>query len=261
MKWIGIIDADSLLYQACFVNEEKVDGVRRLKEQDKSIALRNTLATLKKTINNIKVATRCAEYRLLITGPGNFRYDIATIKPYKGNRKKEDKPFLLKEATDYIKAYQNAQEICGREADDYCAELNNYYNNKDGYRSLLLHIDKDLNTIPGYHYNYSTKKFYRVTEFQAIRFFYMQMLEGDTADNIEGVKYIGKAKAKELLRPCKTPEELDLVVAKAFKFNKRKSYTYDQMVETGRLLHMQRHAEDWWTPITTKESFDELQPD
>lgn len=77
---------------------------------------------------------------------------------------------------------------------------------KDEY--IILSLDKDMKTIPGLHFNYYVKKVGEtkemvglsfVTKEEAIYNFYFQMLVGDNADNISGVKGIGEVKAKKIL--------------------------------------------------------------
>lgn len=66
-------------------------------------------------------------------------------------------------------------------------------------RGVICSIDKDLNNIPGLHYNFSTKEKYFVTEAGALVNFYRQCLTGDTTDTVPGVKGIGWGTAKKLI--------------------------------------------------------------
>ena len=74
---------------------------------------------------------------------------------------------------------------------------------RDGWGIATL--DKDLDGVPGWHYVWKGKRegvFY-VTETEADRFFYTQMLTGDATDNIPGLfKMVGvKALAKTKAPP------------------------------------------------------------
>ena len=57
------------------------------------------------------------DVKLYLTGGGNFRFDIATVKPYKGNRKQE-KPFYLPSVRKYLETKWGAVVVEGMEADD-----------------------------------------------------------------------------------------------------------------------------------------------
>ena len=51
----------------------------------------------------------------------------------------------------------------------------------------------------GNHYNFVNKVFTNVTKKQGTEFFYQQMLTGDSADNIVGIRGLGNVKAKKIL--------------------------------------------------------------
>jgi len=74
--------------------------------------------------------------------------------------------------------------------------------------TCIVSIDKDLDMIPGWHYNHVKEVLYYVTEWDAIYNFYYQLLIGDPSDNIKGAKGIGKAKAARILEDCETEAEL-----------------------------------------------------
>lgn len=59
-----------------------------------------------------------------------------------------------------------------------------------GTDSVIASIDKDLLQIPGYHYDFVKGIERFVSPFDAIRFFYKQIITGDGADNIPS--YDGK---------------------------------------------------------------------
>ena len=63
----------------------------------------------------------------------------------------------------------------------------------------MISYDKDLDQIPGWHYNWYHDKMYHVEPHQANRFLACQCLAGDMTDNIPGVKGIGPKKAELIL--------------------------------------------------------------
>lgn len=138
-------------------------------------------------------------YKLYITGPGNFREQVATTKVYKGNRDPTHKPEHYSAIRDYMKTVWQAEVVEGREADDAigCEQ----YANKDK-TTVIVTIDKDLNQIPGYHYNPRKQEMYYVTKHSADIFFWKQMMVGDVTDNIPGITGIGDKRADKVIKEC-----------------------------------------------------------
>ncbi len=65
--------------------------------------------------------------------------------------------------------------------------------------TVICSIDKDLQQIPGNHYNFVKKEHSFVTPEEAIQNFYKQILTGDAADNIKGAKGIGPVRAGKII--------------------------------------------------------------
>jgi DNA polymerase-1 len=173
-------------------------------------------------IENILHQSGSDEYELWLTGGQNFRY--AVYPEYKANRSGSYRPKWEKETKQHMRDKWQANTTDGIEADDMlgirAGEL--------GDKSILIHLDKDINQIPGLHYNWELtrkgtivrewKKYY-VTPEEGNYFFYYQLLIGDPTDNIKGVSGIGPKKAEALLgnygphewyeaiRDCYTSEE------------------------------------------------------
>ncbi len=61
-----------------------------------------------------------------------------------------------------------------------------------------MSIDKDLDMIRGWHYNFIKDKKYFIDDQQAIKHFYTQILTGDRVDNIIGLRGIGPKKAEKI---------------------------------------------------------------
>ena len=64
--------------------------------------LENALANAKKMIAAANSATEADTYRVFISGKTNYRDDIATVLPYKGNRDPDHKPKWYQEIKDYL---------------------------------------------------------------------------------------------------------------------------------------------------------------
>lgn len=157
----------------------------------RGIALYNTNEMLEGIIARFR-----GQPSLYLTGSGNFREQMATILPYKGNRDPTHKPKYYREIKDHMAAKWGAEVVQGIEADDALAT--EQWANKDR-STVICTIDKDLDQIPGFHYNYVKETFYNVNMHDANTFFWHQMLEGDRTDNIPGIAGLGPKRTAKLV--------------------------------------------------------------
>jgi DNA polymerase-1 len=187
------------------------------------------------------------ELRVYLSGETNFRNGVATIKPYKGNRDKSRKPVHAPALKDYVRRAYNCKTSDGQEADDDMAIAHFDMFCKDPDSTVISTIDKDLNMIPGLHYNFVTKESYYVQPFEGLLNFYRQCLTGDTTDNIPGIRGVGPVKAGKLI-----PDDADPGAAlHAVRGAYREAYGDDAekvLLEVGRLLWIRRNHDEWWSP-------------
>jgi 5'-3' exonuclease len=108
--------------------------------------------------------------------------------------------------------------------------------------TCVMSIDKDLNMLRGWHYNFVKEDLYYVTEEEAIKNFYIQILTGDRVDNIQGLKGVGPVKAGKILKDLVTEQELFDAVLEAYEGD------IDTLTERGRLLWIRRKANQMWMP-------------
>jgi len=66
--------------------------------------------------------------------------------------------------------------------------------------------------IPGLHYNWIKNIIYETKQQDGIRHFYKQMLIGDTADNIFGIRGIGPKKAEKIIEHLDEEQDMFDVV-------------------------------------------------
>lgn len=193
---------------------------------------------------------------LFLTGKDNFRENVATLLPYKGNRDKNHRPVHYEAIRKYLVSRWRAQIVHGMEADD---ELS--IRARADKSAIVATIDKDLDQIPGRHYNYQEHVGYEVTELEAEHFFWQQIVSGDATDNIGGVPGIGKVKAERFIGhledcghdfPAWWQEVVKLYAANR---DHPKSYYKDSTLtdeevalENARLVYMLREHEELWTP-------------
>jgi DNA polymerase-1 len=158
--------------------------------------------------------------------------------PYKGNRILA-KPYHYQLLREYMERAWGFEVIEGMEADDAIG-IEAYRNEPD--ETLIVSIDKDLNMIRGHHYNFVKEERYYVTEEEAIRNFYLQILTGDKVDNIIGLSGIGPVKSKKLLVDCSNELEMYEAVLKAYDGDEAR------VLENARLLWILREEKQVWQP-------------
>ena len=178
------------------------------------------------------------DYRVFLTGSGNFRYDIAKSFPYKGNRSGVEKPIHLYVTRERLVSKWGAIVSEGEEADDLIAIAATEY----GPDTIVASVDKDMLQIPCKHFNFTTGVWTTVTEFEGLRSFYKQILTGDRADNIVGLYRVGPVKAEKMLQDCDTEDDLWDAVLKAYDGD------LERVVENARLLWLRREEGQIWQP-------------
>jgi 5'-3' exonuclease len=181
-------------------------------------------------IDKILEGSGCDEYRVFLTGKGNFRAEL--VDDYKANRKDVDKPLMFKEFKEWIIKQHDAETVEGIEADDELATLG--FDNED---AVICTLDKDLKMVPGNHYNWVKDSLFTVTDPEGYKWFFKQLLMGDSADNIHGLHRVGAKTADKLIDPLTTAQEMYDVCAEQYLAKER---TLDDMHTNGHLLWMQR---------------------
>lgn len=133
---------------------------------------------------------------VILSGKGNYRHAVATIVGYKANRKDTVRPVWYEEIRKYMQEGWSAYVVDGREADDEVS----IRMRRSTEKTILATIDKDLDQIPGLHYNYKDHVLYAIDAEDARDLFYAQVLAGDAGDNIPGAKGLGMTKALVLVQ-------------------------------------------------------------
>jgi len=196
------------------------------------IPIRKAKEILTKQIRVVEEKDFCEELKLVVGGVGNYRFDI--YSEYKANRRKSPRPSTLKELKEWLNSEYNLIMEDGIEADDVMGIMGKF-----GYQKALkgndytlndiclIYIDKDIDQKIGWKWNPKLKLKTPVwnDELSAAKSFWIQMLQGDTSDNIPGLpmvseevwknyslkgqKGIGKGNAQSLLANCKTPLQME----------------------------------------------------
>jgi len=145
------------------------------------------------------------EFVICLSKGKTFRHNV-DVK-YKANRKGKPLPDWAKEIKEYLFSNLRGFNVLGLEADDLVGILNHYYDD-----IKIASIDKDvLKQCPGEHWNYKYSidkddeesliigEMVHTSVEDANRFLYIQVLAGDSGDNIPGIKGVGVKKAEKIL--------------------------------------------------------------
>lgn len=185
---ITLIDGDLIVYEAAFCVERK----EKQKEYLNWYQVSKIVDTIVRKILRKSEATHYLGF--LTDGKSNFRLQVATTLPYKGQRKTNaDKPKFYDEIRHYLMKNYGFQMMRGVEADDALTIVSEYFKGKPKVRTRIATKDKDLWQYPGRHYNMNTKENMIVTPAQAHRNLWKQMILGDmSTDNIPGLSHAAK---------------------------------------------------------------------
>lgn len=200
----------------------------------------------------------------------NFRVDTAKAKPYKGTRKQE-KPFHFHNLRAYMLSEYDCIVANGMEADDLiCVHMTEY--RKDTVWSggkpedtsvICCTRDKDLRMCPGWHYGWKCGKQEqfgpefvdelgyleisssspRKIKGTGLKFFFSQLITGDTVDNIPGLPKRGPVFAYDLLSNCTSEGELRERVGHAYEQHHGEAY-WNALREQVDLLWMIRELNE-----------------
>lgn len=216
---------------------ERYTVVKQLDVLDEVAAL----AICKNKLTGLLEKLEATSYKLFLTGRGNFRDEVATLTPYKGNRKDVEKPVHFAACRAWFENHLHATVVHGEEADDAIG----YHQTKLKRAGIIASIDKDLRQLCGPHYEWHKDLKYRISEDASDRWFWLQMLMGDAADNIPGIKGIGEVKANKLLGETGTRQaRADIVTIEYVKQYGDRWESYLQ--EVGQLLWIRREEGQIW---------------
>lgn len=190
-----IIDGDTWLWKLAWVN----------RNESESIVKKNIIYY----INNILKSNDAENnYLICLQGKKNFRYNIEPS--YKKSRKGKEKPYYLGYVKKVIIDNYKTLIINGVETDDVVASY--IYKYPD---SILMHDDKDELQIPGIHI-FRGKKLL-ITEEEAYYNLMIQIIMGDSTDNIKGIEGYGIKTAEKLLKDVSIVNMIDVVIREYIK--------------------------------------------
>jgi len=213
---ILLIDSDSLIFASCYKKREHPEDDKYY--TDIVDARKKFDSQYMKIVNDLEDKYQIDKVLCFSGSKGNFRKLITT--KYKANRKKQELPPLLNEMHEFVKEYYDSIWGYGIETDDIVARY--WYNiSQDIGRDnvMIVSIDKDYRQFPAliYNYHYKHKEVLDISEDEAMYNFYAQMIEGDTADNVNYFKGKGKKFAEKYFEDCNTKYQYTKKLYKLFK--------------------------------------------
>ncbi len=233
---ILLVDADSLIFAACYKKREHKDGERFYTDiEDAKSKFDEQFMSIVNKLEDMYPVERVITFS---GSKGNFRKLITPV--YKANRKVENIPPLLNEMHQFVKDEYDSVWGYGIETDDIVARYWYNLSNEIGRDNVMIvSIDKDYKQFPCliYNYHYKHKVVLDISEDEALYNFYEQMIIGDTADNVNYLKGKGKKFAEKYLADCNTKYQYTRKMLELFQ-EKYKSKARQKYAECYHLLKL-----------------------
>jgi 5'-3' exonuclease len=236
---IAFIDGD-VAYHASMWGAENIDQAKE---------------NLKSIISATHEDIFAEDYIIALGGPNNFREEFYSEYKKSPSRVKSrnNKPSFADELKEWFfttKLYENHRVIAvGYEADDLLRIWSNQAI-EAGIDFIVCSIDKDLNCIPGKHVGRGPV--YIITEEEADKHYWKQVLMGDSVDNIPGIPNIGTKKADAILESCDNKNKRKAAVIEAYKEHYGANWE-NYLLCNGRLIHIWRKMNDYFKIPQIKE--------
>lgn len=197
-----LIDGDTLIYEAAAAHEYEAQWEEWLWTVHGDLTA--SIKHLDDTVAAIRDGLKADD--MIVALSDDARWRPAVMPEYKGNRRKTRKPVTYKALREYCREVYTVFQRPTLEGDDVLGILATHPQFVKGEK-IIVSIDKDMQTIPGLHFNYAHARgsedyesFVRsISEQQADTYHLLQTLTGDKTDNYPGCPGIGPVKAEKLL--------------------------------------------------------------
>lgn len=240
-----LLDGDIIVYRIGWTTEAEPEPIVRYRVDE--------------LISRIMETTGGTDLRCFLSDSTEHNFRTRIYPEYKAHRT-QPKPEHYNYLREYLICDYGAKLVVGAEADDGIGIASN-----EG--TIIASIDKDLDQIPGTHFNFVRNVIYDVLPGEAIHNFYKQLLTGDVSDNIRGVSGIGEKKATKLLAKTREPLHEDCFSQVLQAYEKWLKKEWEQWTEfeikqmlniillNGRLLKIKRSEDEplWSFPFIPPE--------
>ena len=238
MSTVLLLDGDIFAFEAATISEREIEWPNDVwtLHSDMSSALShatNKIANLKNELNADEVVFcwSCPSSRY-------WRHDI--LPTYKQNRKSTRKPLAVGPLKEKLAEQYESFMRPNLEADDVMGILSTWSKFKPGAKKIIVSIDKDMQTIPGWLYNPDQDyQPWKVPQDHADRWHLAQAMGGDQVDGYAGCPGIGFNKAWEALTNLQKPVSYE----HTFKSGERKGMTETRWTTDD--------AEDLWDVVVS----------
>lgn len=248
LKRTALLDGDTLIFAASSASEVVIQW------DEFNWTLHGEFGVAQKLLDNAigRIEAALEPDEIIVALSDNLRFRPSVMPEYKANRASSRKPVTYSPLRDYVHENYRTYQKPYLEGDDVLGILATHPKVVEGEK-IIVAVDKDLNTVPGPHFNYDKGEFYEVSPVEADRFWMTQVLTGDTTDGYKGCKGIGPKKAEQLLSGLKTVEEMWPVVVQAYL---DAEMTEEDALMNARVARILRHTDyDYqksevilWTP-------------
>lgn len=220
-----LIDGDIIAYQICSRNEIEI----RWDTDYHSLHSwpEECVPQFDFYMKNLKERFEADQLVICLSDKDNFRKKI--YPDYKANRKDMRKPLALKAVREYISENYLTVIKPSLEADDVLGILSTTELEKIAGKKIIVSIDKDFESIPGWLFNPDKDIAPRKISLEDANFrFYKQVLTGDATDNYPGCFNVGEKTANKILEGLTDEKEIWKAVLKAYQkqgFNEKYAIT------------------------------------
>jgi hypothetical protein len=208
-----------------------------------SHALQNVKKMFDKFGEELKINPALDMKVALSKGGETFRHKLAKTRPYKGNRKVEHRPTYEKEIRDYIIRNWPTFIAEDEEADD----LLGIWQTADPEGTVIITIDKDLDQVPGLKYNIMHETTHEINQQRGDYNLCMQILTGDSTDNIPGLPGVGPGKAAKFLHGLEDSyDSMMEEIIRQYQIRSGKEDWQEYLLEQARLVYIRRQPDEMW---------------
>lgn len=195
-----LIDADMIIFESCSSCETEVDWGKGLYtlQCNTSDAKYQVDSRVQDIIMHLLDKLNFeGEYQIVmcLSDPSGSNFRKRILSSYKENRAGKRKPLGYGEVRDWVLDNYDCVWYPSLEADDVVGILAT----RNKGNEVHVSGDKDYKSIPGLFYDFLHNELYDLSVEDADRWFFIQTLAGDSADNYAGCPGVGVKTAEKIL--------------------------------------------------------------